>query len=340
MELIRLRGTPDEIGKQHGELLRARIGSTWEFYSQALFGNRIELLEELGSQYLGVIRAFSAEYADEIEAIASGAGLSSWQIAVLNARTEILHCLTALDVGECTAMYLPGTRILGQNWDWMRQLESLIVVLQIERADGHRILQMTEPGIIGKIGLNSKGLGVCLNIVLGQASPTAVPVHIMLRTILDSDTIDEALTRLSNAQGTCSNILLADDQGRAVDLELAGMDSAVVDYAEATPVHTNHYLSRLRERHSDVEALANSNARFSRASKLVEQLGSDAGAPELKSILKDTGDATHPICRRYVPSDGHMVGTVASVVMDLPARKLQVTKGHPGQSPYREFPLI
>tara|TARA_E500000331_G_scaffold353462_1_gene404217 strand:+ start:991 stop:2016 length:1026 start_codon:yes stop_codon:yes gene_type:complete len=341
MDLITLKGTPAEIGHQHGELLQGQVRRVWDFYSKTLFNGQLAQLEEYGYRFLEVIRTFRSDYATEIIALAEGAGLASWQIAALNARTEILHNLTDIDVGECTAMYFPGTRTLGQNWDWMQELEPLVVAMQIERADGHRILQMTEPGIIGKIGLNSNGIGACLNMIRGGARADAVPVHIMLRAILDADSIDGALNILGDAHGTCSNILMADDDGSVVDLELAERSSTTVDYAGEPPLHTNHYLSYLQE-DADVskhESFPNSTARFTRARVLIQQLDSGAGIEELQSILKDTEDSTYPICRDYRPSSGHLVGTVASVLMDLPRRALHVTRGNPGQNPYTRFSL-
>ena len=341
MKLINLKGTPVEIGYQHGELLREQVRRVWKFYSETLFNSRLAQLKEYGYNFLKVVREFHSDYATEMAALAEGAGLASWQIAALNARTEILHNLTDIDVGECTAMYLPYTRILGQNWDWMEELEPLVVVIHIERADGHRILQMTEPGIIGKIGLNSNGMGVCLNMIRGGARPDSVPVHIMLRAILDAGSIDEALDILGNAQGTFSNILMADDQGSSEDLELAKQSSTIVDYAGESPIHTNHYLSYLRESIdvSKQESFSNSTARFARAKALIQQFECHAGMEELQSILGDTEAPTYPICRDYLPSSGHRVGTVAAVMLDLPGRALHVTRGIPGLNPYTRFLL-
>jgi hypothetical protein len=48
-------------------------------------------------------------------------------------------------------------------------MRELIVVLEIRRPGFPTILMMTEPGIIGKIGFNSAGLGVALNwLTCGQ----------------------------------------------------------------------------------------------------------------------------------------------------------------------------
>ncbi len=343
MESVTLQGSPGQIGLQHGTLLKDKVVATWGFYSRTLFGNQIELLEDLGTRYLEAINAFSDDYGSEIEALSKGAGLLDWQVAVLNARTEIFHAIKeTMGTAECTALYFPGSRILGQNWDWMKQLESLFVVMRINRADGHQILQIAEPGILGKIGLNSGGLGVCLNIISGGSSPVAVPIHILLRYVLDSTDPGQVLERIRETPlGTYSNILMADDQGRSVNMEFSGTEMKVVDYGDDIPVHTNHYLSDLKNGRDNTEdpLYLNSAARFNRAREMLGKPDQTPGLDKIRTVLMDTDNEKDPICRayEYVERIGMMVGTVSSVIMDLPNRALHVTKGHPRQCPYQDF---
>lgn len=57
-----------------------------------------------------------------------------------------------------------------------------VILLEIDQTPRPNILMATEAGIVGKIGLNSEGLGVCLNL-LGPEHNTmrGVPIHIILR---------------------------------------------------------------------------------------------------------------------------------------------------------------
>ncbi|MCP4752898.1 MAG: hypothetical protein GY866_18585, partial [Proteobacteria bacterium] len=288
-------------------------------------------------------RGFSGDYADEIEAVAEGAGLPPWQIAVLNARTEIFHrMMQGRPSNECTAMFFPGQRVLGQNWDWMEQLEPLMVLMEIERDDGHRILQLTEPGIIGKIGLNSRGMGVCLNILNGRVDSVAVPIHVLLRAVLDGNDIAEVYDRFDRTNhGTCSNILMADENGRAIDMEFADAILKTVDYQGQQPLHTNHYLSELAKTHNSEKDILfeNSTVRYKRGRELLSDVSSEAGVSELKSVLKNRDDKQNPICAKYKPLMGLQVGTVSSVVMDLPHRTIHVTVGNPQENGYQTFSL-
>ena len=94
-------------------------------------------------------------------------------------------------------------------------MNNFFALVHIEREDGHKILMMTEPGIIGKIGMNSAGMGICLNILMGESRGINLPIHVLLRIALDATSIDEAYRKIEQASfDSCSNIILGDEQGR------------------------------------------------------------------------------------------------------------------------------
>ena len=338
---LKLHGGSDEIGYQHGSQLKNRVRAVWKFYSEIMFDNKLNFLRLYGDQYLQTIYSYNANYGVEIESLAYAAGLESWQIAALNARTELFHRLVdSLETGECTSAFLPKTRVLGQNWDWMEQLESLLVVMEIERKDGHRILQMTEPGIIGKIGLNSEGIGVCLNIISGVASPVSVPIHILLRTVLDSSSLENVSKHIESLQhGTYSNILAADANGQFVNFEFAGSTVSKVTFQGRPPLHTNHYLGEELECYNSEEdpTYPSSRARYSIGRHLLDAFPEDAGVPELQSLFRDTTHEDFPICKPYSNLLGFQVGTVSSLVMDLPNRTAFISIGNPIKAAFHKY---
>ncbi|MEZ4579205.1 MAG: C45 family autoproteolytic acyltransferase/hydrolase [Desulfobacterales bacterium] len=90
----------------------------------------------------------------------------------------------------------PGVRkqkLMAQNWDWDMEMEELAVILDIETDTGTRILTMTEPGMIAKIGMNSHGVGVCLKFMsIENYTPEGIPSMSLLRAILESKDLDAA----------------------------------------------------------------------------------------------------------------------------------------------------
>jgi len=320
--LFNLCGTPREIGLAHGKLAKERIHRALAFYKQ-IFKKDDQTLLLLAAQFKKKIEQAFPQYAEEIEAIGGGAELDPLWIYVLNARTEILSFGTQ----ECTIAFFKKSALLGENWDWAQDLEDLAILLRIKRVDGHTILMMTEPGVIGKIGLNSAGLGVALNLLECPAKLDGVPIHIMLRAVLDCSSLAEVQSVVvKNSFGKASNILIGDASGQSLDVEFAGKDLFMLSPQENVFVHTNHYLS---VDFPKKENLASSQARYVRGVELAGGI-KKGSIDEMKRLLLDRENRELPICRpyeksRYISS----VGTICSIVMDLPRREMHITKGSP-----------
>ena len=90
--LIELSGPPHERGRDYGRKAKARIDKGIAHYSGQLKALSIGAPEirELVADYLPVIEEFDASFVVEMRGIAQGADVSFEEIALLNARTEIL----------------------------------------------------------------------------------------------------------------------------------------------------------------------------------------------------------------------------------------------------------
>lgn len=331
--IIRLEGDSYRVGKMHGTILSDRISEVIRFYHN-LFGQDEEIIFEHAREFQKAITSFNPDYATEIEAIAEGAKVRPEWVYALNARSEIINRFN----NECTALYFREKALLGQNWDWSEELEDLAVILLIKRVNQPEILMMTEPGIIGKIGFNSAGVGVCLNFLHMEGfKPYGVPVHVLLRSVLDSTSIDKALQAIEPVkQGKVANFLLGDADGRYVDVEFGGDEMWLVEPKDLGFVHTNHYITH--NINTDPEEFASSFKRYERGAELLEDQPSDV--EDMKRILADKEVDDLPICRDYVPDEliGN-VGTICSIIMDLRGRTMHITRGNPFDNPYSKFSL-
>lgn len=330
--VLELAGDAYARGFAHGSALGERIGRMIEVYG-GYFARPQTAVFTVARHFRRVIAEFSREYAEEIEAVAAGAGVDPLWIFALNARSEFL---SSMPVAECTALHFGGTPFLGQNWDWEKSLEDLIVLARVTRPDGHRFLMMTEPGIIGKIGLNSAGIGVCFNF-LPVAKPTnGVPVHVLLRAVLDSASLAAARAAIERAgHGRSANVLVADRDGRRFDLEFAGDECFELSGDDEVLAHTNHYLGRdivvLRELYE------NSSIRLARAARL-GRAGTERSARVMQSMLSDRDDPANSICQSYRPQMllGE-IGTVCSIVFDLEAGVMHFRRGNAPSAPFRSY---
>jgi isopenicillin-N N-acyltransferase-like protein len=196
--LVEFHGrTARERGHEHGSLLADRITRSIAFY-QEQFAKQPRYSEtfvlNLCEQYRRGIAAFSSEYLEELDSIAIASQQDPLSIVMLNCRLELLSHLTADVQNECTVLYDARTCELGENWDWAECFEQLAFV---NRLTHNQILQINEPGVLGKIGFNAHGIGVTLNFVdprYQSKTPSNVPLHILLRTVLDrAETLEQAI---------------------------------------------------------------------------------------------------------------------------------------------------
>lgn len=323
--VLDLSGTHSDIGFAHGKGLERAIHQAIEFYL-SLFDLKEQAIKDAAKQFRGVIGEHAPVYIDEIEALAVGADVPADYIYLINARSEML----ALTAAECTAVAFQKTGLLGQNWDWAQTLEPLVALLRMTAADGHRLLTFTEPGILAKIGFNSAGVGVCLNILESKIKGAGFPVHLCLRSALDAPDYPSARSRLIQLSGgKASHILLARDSGEVTGFEYCGQKLYRLEGNQDCLVHTNHYLARA----DATEAFPATRERLQRgqAMALASQRQEKA---DLEEILRDQSDGDNSIFQSYryfeeLNSErpfGH-IGTVATLIMDLPERMLYVKPG-------------
>ncbi|MHA1885022.1 MAG: C45 family autoproteolytic acyltransferase/hydrolase [Promethearchaeota archaeon] len=343
--ILDVTGSSEEIGTQHGKLLKNRINQAIEFYTDVSKNldedgresNRKYILNS-AKNFKNKIRAYNSDYSIEIESIAEAADVDPLWIYAINSRSEIM---SNMDDGstECTALYFNNPPFLGQNWDWAADFEDLAFIMRLTKPDGHKILQVTEPGMIGKIGFNNSGIGVCLNFLSVDDELDGLPIHIILRAMLDCKSIEEARNLAKNVgNGQSGNILIGDKNGKYQDIEFGGSEVYLLNVEDNHFVHTNHFL-RNENLNSNPDLLQSSFNRFKMATNFVK--GHKTYSLEfMKSILLDDTDPELPICRKYIPGRvKEKVGTVCTILMDLNQQVMHVTKGSPLHNPFTEISL-
>ena len=337
IQLISLSGTPEEIGYQHGQMLREQIHQNIAFYQSVFLknmGDKSQILQA-ACRYREAIRAYNSNFSLEIDHMALGAGVTEplWLYA-LNARTE----LSMVDgLQECTAVVCPKEGLIGQTWDWAEKLEEKFFLMEISLPDGHRILQLSEAGIIGKIGMNNQGLGVTLNYLYDpHIQFSSVPIHILLRQVLQCRSLDEAQSAAQKSGiGKASNLIVA-QTGHAVNIEFAGDIMKIHEITNEYYVHTNHCMHAKPPDMLDEEALQNSATRRDTAMKILEN-SSGYQPKTLMKVFSDQTNDTKAILAKYKPDPDDLlgdIGTLATIIMNLEERTLLVRTGNPDNSTF------
>ncbi|MCJ1421770.1 hypothetical protein MMC32_008137 [Xylographa parallela] len=233
----------------------------------------------------------------------------------------------------CTALSwkVDNVSILAQNWDWQMEQAENLIRLQIRQQPKPNIDMITEAGIIGKIGLNSAGVGVCLNAIRAKGvSFDRLPCHLALRACLDSLSRAEG-TRTLQAAGVASSchILLADPTG-GIGLECSNVDIVVIpSNSNGIVVHTNHYVKDHFEVTERID-LPDSVTRLDRISKLVSTYRNGPTVTTVSEMLKDEQNYPVSICRAQTKKS--TTATLFSITMKLDERFAIVTVGRPVHS--------
>jgi isopenicillin-N N-acyltransferase-like protein len=341
-------GTPFERGLQLGRQETARVAHTVSAYMtmfQQIAGLNGEAARARAATYVPVIESFAPHLLEEIRGIAAGSGCDFADLLAVNTRTELLY--GNRQISECTALAVSGAASadghvrLAQNWDWHHGQAGGQVLWVIRREDGPDLVTLAEAGMVGKIGMNAAGLGLCVNLLVSSTDNPgpAVPMHILLRRILEqATTVAEAVALIAaTPRCTSCNHLLADRWGALADVEATAAGQAVLYPEEGRLCHSNHCLAAglvatdLGRTTSLKTLLRAERARTLAAAEPLDKEG-------IQDILRDHQAA---ICRHvdFSLPFASQSESIASIVMDLTAATIDLSDGPPCSYVYRHVDL-
>lgn len=353
--VVEVSGSPFQRGRIHGERARSRVELSLANYARLFSFNGMawDEAQRRSAGYRDLIGGFDAALLEEMEGIARGAERPFSEILALNARTEVLppSFLTGADAGECTAIAVSppasttGETLLAQNWDWVGSQREALILLRVGEGTEPACLTLTEAGMLAKIGFNSCGVGVCLNILRSvfDGAHAGVPVHVLLRALLKRASVRDAVAFASELSfGGSSNILMADRGGEAASLEFSPKGLRVVRGEGATLCHTNHFV---HPEAADWQATHVANlSTIPRLDRARQHAASRAkhGIEDLKRLLRDESAGLLSICRkpdRSLPPEAQ-IESVASVIMELARGVMHVAPDVPSRAEYQPVALL
>lgn len=339
---IRASGTPFAVGRAHGEAL---AGPLRTFLDDSLCRlnkvmpepvTRDGLLPSIAA-YRAVVAAALPDQAEEVAGLASGAGITEDEAWLLQLRREIMGYRKVPTAGDCTtyARTAGSSPVLAQTIDLNGDLDDYISVLEIACGDSpRRSLVLSFGGLLGYLGLNSDGLAIGLNLVLGGEWRPGVPPYLAIRHLLDTaGDVTEALEILRTLPLASSRTLVLCDRARAVCVEVLGDEFRTIEDAEVA--HTNHFLHPDLVPGDEINVFARNSSvrRLKAVTAGLGELPPGAGPEEHFALLSQS-----PI---RVPNRGDIRAerTVAAVVL-LPDRgELHVRPGDPALSRTQVFSL-
>lgn len=227
--VLHLKGTPYEMGYQHGALLRENVranmnniihveGSrTFDFGLIKLQPKQaIESIVTIQREYV------PAKYLEELRGLADGAGLKAREVTVANFIPELFHCSGFAVMNSATK---DGTlyhgRVLDYAIDW--KLQEHVVVIVAEPTGGIPFVNVTYAGFIGSVtGMNAEHVSIGEMGGRGLGQWAGVPMAFLVREALErGHDLDQAISVFRDNPRTCQYYYVVADgkTNRAVGME-------------------------------------------------------------------------------------------------------------------------
>lgn len=357
--LITLEGPAKERGRQYGQQAGERIAVCLAIYRAAIDAKGVEWekARAVARRIQERLEKSHPEQMAEMCGIAEGLGEPVEDIVAINARTELLYGLSKAAVAKsepdgCTgAIALPsvtadGHLLHGQNWDWRDECADCGVVLRIIPEKGPRILTFVEAGMMARAGLNSAGVAITGNFLECEkdGSRDGVPIPLIRRAVLSQTHLSDALlTVLQSPRAFSNNLMVSHADGDAIDLETTPDEAFWIAPEGGLLVHANHFVSAAaRAKLQDRSLLVNADSLY-RDRRVEAHLRAAAGSitlETLKEAFQDRWGAPRAVCRSVVSGPGGRTSsTVATILMDVTARRMWVAPRPYGPHSYAHYDL-
>jgi len=336
--LVSISGAPFERGVQYGRAVPERIAHSARHYRGELdkIGTPAATQAALIKEFADQIQKFDPAHTEEMRGIAQGAGCAFDDVALINARTEViakarlLAKMGNLDPaeGECTAaLVMPGrsatgTLIHAHNWDWEPDACDSTIVLRATLESGVTFLTLVEAGGLARHGFNSAGIGLTGNYLSSDRDYTqsGVPLSSVRRAVLSQQHVAIAMQLIAATPKACSSNMIVSQNGWVIDFECAPDESFTLLPQDGLLTHSNHFMSEValgKLREAGLKNAVDTYYRAWRVRQLLDACGPRITVADVRRALADDWATPYSVCR---PPRGTLTGgrsaTVATIVLD------------------------
>jgi len=243
--VLHLKGSPREMGRQHGLLLREAVRRNCDFLLSDEGKKPVKLGELTLSRptMAGMLCAqfmerIPPDYLSEMQALAEAAGIPPGKLIGCNLIPEMFHCSGFALLKDTTAeKKLYHGRILDYGVD-LRLQEHAVLIIQ-EPDGGVPFVNVGYAGFIGSVtGMNLQQVSIGEMGGRGQGQWNGVPMTFLVRKALqEAKTLKEALAVFQNNPRTCEYYYVIADAktNSAVGVRAVPESIEVVKPGEANP---------------------------------------------------------------------------------------------------------
>jgi predicted choloylglycine hydrolase/cephalosporin-C deacetylase-like acetyl esterase len=261
--ILHVKGSPYQMGYQHGKLLKDQIKVLYQNYLLATLKEKTKD-EKRFKAYFNLFKKkakelekfIPEEYKEEIRGIADGSGLSYSDVLIIHTFLDVLSYPKFFKHGfkNCTNFVLlneasqESRLIHGRNLSWPSKglLEKQSVVIFYQPKNGNAFVTLSWPGICGVLtGMNEKGLTFGeTSVGTAESSLRGTPAFILFRQALQySDTLYDAIRIIASSERTTGYTLTLSDAklNKACVIEFTNQHYSVRFPKDNQLISTNHY---------------------------------------------------------------------------------------------------
>lgn len=340
------KGSPYEIGFQHGKRLREEIIRETKSAVDALARQRAtsvgKALDFVVSSYEPLFRDHAPMALEEIRGMAQGSELSYAHAFFVATRVGMR--VPAAKSAECTAVACGkpttagGKVFIGQNKDLRNRPLDRFRIMRVAYDSGRRGIVLNYAGWIANMCLTSDGLSYTGNSLYAQeASGDVIPFSLLIRLVLEKRSVREVLDTIPKLPFENFCILIGDATGHLVCLEQVAGQMNIRDVSQDAFGHANSILCEELKPFEDAKLLGlSSPCRQKNVQQRLDEKRGRLTVADLKAIFADHADYPLSICRH---GDSRGVMTTASFVANLTDREIEIAIGHPCTAPFRRYTL-
>jgi hypothetical protein len=241
--VLLLKGTPEEMGTQHGTLLREEARDMAE---RVLYGVGVGSSFVKGKWFFGEVESAQARllpfmdprYLREMDAMAAATGLNPQEARLANFFPELFHCSGFALTGKAVA---DGHLYHGRVLDYLRGvgLEQNAAVIVYQPDQGYAWVNCGYAGLVGSVtAMNVKGISIGEMGGGGYGNWDGRPMAQLLREVMEhAATLDEAVAIMKNGPRTCQYYYVVSDGNSkdAVGIAASGDKFEVVKLGQFDP---------------------------------------------------------------------------------------------------------
>lgn len=327
--VVMLNGTPEQIGKAHGELLAAEARRCTEStYFLVGLARSLEKGTWSPSDFRDTWKRLEphipAGYIAEMDAVATAAGMDPQTFRLAQIFPEFFHCSGFAVWGNATA---DGKLYHGRVLDYMRMigLHDSATVFIVKPVEGHTYVNVGYAGFVGSVtGMNAAQVSLGEMGGGGEGNWDGVPMSILMRRALEEcGTLDEVKKLWADSPRTCEYYYVWADGKTRTAVGVAATPEKI-EFIEPGQAHP-----KLGEGMADAVTLSAGNRLVTLKQRVSDQYGkiTEQSAVDLMCSPVAMDSNLHDVL--FVPED--LVLHVAHATKDQPADELPYTRIDAGQ---------